>query len=195
MIRKVFNKLFKLKRGVNTLFRKSLGKSDYSRWTTKDELSPSWDSRTKQIANLVESGDSVIEFGAGRLILKDQLPEKCSYTPSDLVDRGNGTIICDLNCEILPELQTYDVAVFSGVLEYVNDVARLISFLSDRVNVILASYAVTDTKLIDNRNRRMHGWVNDYSSEELIAIFENAGFHREHTEQWQSQMIYKFTKK
>ncbi len=192
MIRKLINRLFALKRAIHTSLRKAAGKSDYKRWGNDKELSQGWDLRTKQIAHLIESGASVIEFGAGMLALKAHLPENCSYTPSDLIDRGEGTIVCDLNSDTLPEFQSYDVAVFSGVLEYVNEVPKLISHLSDRVNVILASYAVTDT---NKRDRRAQGWVNDYSSEELIQIFQDAGFHCEYTEQWESQMIFKCKKR
>lgn len=193
------SKLSTVIKQVKTSLRKILGKSDYQRWGTDKDLSPDWDSRTKKIASLVEPGASVIEFGAGRLVLKTFLPDKCSYTPSDLVDRGNGTIVCDLNSEILPQFEHYDVAVFSGVLEYINDVPRLMSHLSNFVSTIIASYAVTDKNpKIDKR--RALGWVNDYTDAQIIDIFEKTGFQCDYNEEWQSpviksQVIYKFTKK
>ena len=165
LINRIKNEFSALQRGINTSLRSAVGRSDYQRWGNKQSLSPFWDSRTKKIANQIEPGTSVIEFGAGRLVLKTFLTENCSYTPSDLVDRGNGTIVCDLNSDTLPQFQAYDVAVFSGVLEYINNVPRLIRYLSSCVNVIIASYAVTDT---NKRNRRVHGWVNDYSSVQFI---------------------------
>ena len=145
MRKKVINKLRSIKNGFYTSWRKLRKGSDYQRWESERNLSPSWDSRTQQIAKLIDAHASVIEFGAGRLILKAYLPDGCTYTPSDLVDRGNGTIICDLNSDELPQLQSYDIAVFSGVLEYVNNVPKLISHLSNCVDVIIASYAVTDS--------------------------------------------------
>jgi hypothetical protein len=198
-IDRVKNKLSTLIKEINTTLRKASGKSDYKRWGTERDLSPDWDSRTKQIANLIEPGTSVIEFGAGRLVLKTFLPDKCSYTPSDLVDRGNGTIVCDLNSDTLPQFQHYDVAVFSGVLEYINDVPRLISHLANFVTTIIASYAIADTNQ-KTQKRRTLGWVNDYTAAQLVDIFENAGFQCDRTEEWKStviksQMIYKFIKK
>lgn len=175
----------------STLLGRATGKSDYRRWGTTKALSGKWDSRTIQIARLVPEAASVIEFGAGRLVMKDHLPTGCTYTPSDLVDRGDGTIVCDLNDATLPTLQPYDVAAFSGVLEYVNDVPRLIAHLSGCVNIVLASYAVTDA---NKGNRRAQGWVNDYSADELIEVFAKAGFCCGHTEQWKSQIIFKFSK-
>jgi hypothetical protein len=145
LILKIKKEHVALKKGIKTSLRKAFGKSDYQRWGDKQGLSPDWDSRTKQIANLISPGASVIEFGAGRLALKNFLPENCSYTPSDLVDRGHNTIICDLNSDTLPQFQLHDVAVFSGVLEYVNDLPKLILHLSNYVNVILAPYSVMES--------------------------------------------------
>ena len=147
--------------------------------------------RTKQIYGLIEPGSSVIEFGAGRLVLKAFLPKGCDYTPTDLVDRGEGTIVCDLNGTSLPEPRPYDVAVFSGVLEYVVDVPRLISHLSKSVEVIIASYVVAQSNRV---SRRAHGWVIDYTSAQFVEVFENARFCCDHSEEWTSQVIYKFRK-
>ena len=92
----------------------------------------------------------------------------------------------------LPDFGRHDVAVFSGVLEYVNDIPRLISHLSSRVGVIIASYAGTE---FHRRNRRKHGWVNDFNSEEFVRAFETLGFRCDHRESWQAQVIYRFEKK
>lgn len=192
MKKSALSKLSSLQRKVETTLRKFTGQSDFQRWGNMDGLSKSWDSRTLQIAKLIEPETSVIEFGAGRLVLKAALHESCSYTPSDIVDRGEGTIICDLNGEMLPLFQAYDVAVFSGVLEYINDVPRLILHLSNYVNVILASYAVMEK---NKSNRLSGGWVNDYSLNQFINVFENSGFHCVHSEEWQSQVIFKFLRK
>jgi hypothetical protein len=193
------NKFSKPIAEIKVFLKKALGKSDYERWGNQENLLPNWDLRTQQIANLIEAGSSVIEFGAAKMVLRNFLPDKCSYTPSDLVDRGDGTIICDLNSKTLPEFGQYDVAVFSGVLEYIHDVPRLIEHLSNSVNTITTSYAVIETN--PNKEKRYAlGWVNNYSSEQLVEIFVKAGFQCSHSEKFESdmiksQMIYKFTKK
>ena len=178
---------------LGTSIRKIAGGADRKRWSNPDALAPDWDSRTQRLGALVKPGSAVLEFGAGRLTLVKYLPQGCTYTPSDLVDRGNGTIVFDLNgIDPMPVFSAQDVAVFSGVLEYVNDVPKLISELSNRLGVVVASYAVTD---FNNGNRRRHGWVNDFSSTDVIRIFETAGFSCNHQEQWRSQVIYRFEKK
>lgn len=180
-----------IRTSLETRLRKLQGKSDLKRWGTEDGLFEQWDHRTKRIASLVSPGASVIEFGAGRMALKRFLPPTCSYTPSDLVDRGPGTIVCDLNSSTLPDFAPHDVAVFSGVLEYVNDVPRLVSNLSNRVVTIIASYAGTES---NKRNRRAQGWVNDFSSREFVRIFEMRGFRCDYSEPWQSQVVYRFVR-
>lgn len=164
--------------------------SDLKRWENVGNLYSAWDARTQQIALLINSGQTIIEFGAGRRVLETFLPPNCSYTPSDIVDRGVNTIVCDLNDDILPPFDDYDVAVFSGVLEYINDVPKLIRHLSDHVDTILTSYATAD----NNKNREINGWVNNFSSDQFIKIFTDNGFKCVHTEKWKKQTIYKFVK-
>ena len=180
-----------MKRGINALIGIAFGKADYQRWGNRYDLLRDWDSRTQKSANLIKPGTSIIEFGAGRLVLSTFLPPSCSYTPSDLVDRGSETIICDLNSDLLPQFKLYDVAVFSGVLEYIEDVPRLIFHLSNCAIVIIASYAVSDFNRQSNRYDQ--GWINNYSIVQFIDIFESAGFLCDYTELWRSQVIFKFT--
>lgn len=178
-----------------TNLRRLLGMSNYRKWTSVENLSPNWDSRTELIAALIPAGSSVIEFGAGRMVLKHSLRRGCSYTPSDLVDRGEGTLVCDLNAASLPHFPTHDIAVFSGVLEYVNDVPRLVSHLSKSVDIIIASYGSTDF-VPKIPQRRFYGWVNDHSSNEFLSLFSEAGFHCEDVVTWrEAQIVARFLKK
>jgi hypothetical protein len=191
LYRRFRSRLAGLRNGVGASVRRAAGKSDYARWSGKKALSVDWDTRTKQIADLVKPGSKVLEFGAGRMVLRGFLPEGCSYTPSDLVDRGPGTIVLDLNGAALPSFERHDVAVFSGVLEYVNDVPRLVSHLSRFVGTVVASYGSTE---LNGPERRVQGWVNDYSTAQFIDIFKAAGFRCDHTEQWRTQVICRFVK-
>jgi len=141
------------------------------------------------LATLIRPGSSVLEFGAGRMVLKTSLPPGCRYTPSDLVDRGGDTWICDLNAKELPAFPRHDVAVFGGVLEYVHDLDRLARHLSSSIETVVASYATTDRC---PRNRRTQGWMNDLSSKQLTRLFENAGYVLETADRWRDQEIFRF---
>jgi hypothetical protein len=178
---------------LRNLLRSMLPKqiSDTTRWQKDDSLALDWDSRTRQMAELVPPGSSVLEFGAGRMTLASCLPASCSYIPSDIVKRRLDTFVCDLNISNLPEFPRHQVAFFSGVLEYVLDVPRLVAHLSANTQVFILSYACLE----DHRNklnRRSSGWVNDYDSEALEEILRKAGFKADYVGTWKSQKIFRF---
>ncbi len=179
------------------IYRRLFSISDYKRWTNMQELNPTWDSRTRQIARLIPDGTRVVEFGAGRRQLESLLPSRCSYFPSDLVDSGFSTIVCDLNKRPLPDIGRYDVAVFGGVLEYVFDLKNLITWLVPRVEMCIVSYACVQAsfwprRLLEIFERVKLDWVNHYREEEVIALFSQAGYACLHAESWNSQRIFAF---
>jgi hypothetical protein len=180
-------------RATRTSLQKLWGKSDYRRWGDYHSLSPDWDPRTEQIARLIRPGASVLEFGAGRMVLKKYLAAGCTYTPSDLVARADGMIVCDLNAPELPVFLPHDVAVFSGVLEYINDVQSVISHIGQFVETIIASYVVREY-ISQRLTRRSMGWVNSFTSEEIEEIFSRAGFRRDYVENCGDQRIFRFVK-
>jgi glycosyltransferase involved in cell wall biosynthesis len=166
--------------------------SNIRRWKNPDSLNKSWDARTIMIAKLIPPGTSIIEFGAGRMILKEYIPKTCSYTPSDIVSRGEGTIVIDLNSKPYPILnQHFDIAVFSGVLEYIYDIRELIVYLSSFVDSLIVSYAIADEcdSLV---HRRKQGWVNDYKYKDIVALIEASGFICRNVETWKQQKIFIF---
>lgn len=168
-----------------------VGQTDYERWSQIENLRPEWDARTRQIASLVSPGSRVIEFGAGRQSLKDFLPSNCQYQGSDLVARDEHTIVCDLN-QAFPTLDCkYDYAVFSGVLEYVLDVAQLVRNLKPHAAKVIASYAVRES-CPDYVARRTHGWVNHYAEAEFVDLFAQGGYTLIERQVWDAQIIFVF---
>ena len=169
------------------------GGTDYARWNNVANLHADWDSRTAGLAGLVPPGSSVLEFGAGRKTLQRYLPSGCTYTPSDLADRGDGTIIFDLNASELPSLRKHDVAVFSGVLEYVQDVPRVVELMARTVKMVVASYAPCESVpgVVD---RRGQGWVNDYTVSQLEEIFIKQGFRIDAKGVWRDQKTWRFVR-
>ncbi|MBB3602414.1 hypothetical protein FHT40_002047 [Mycolicibacterium sp. BK556] len=167
-------------------------KTDVKRWADTRNLYSDWEPRTQRAAELVPPGSRVIEFGAGTRTLEKHLDPSCTYTPSDLVDRGPGTLVCDLNEPPLPNLgkDTYDVAVIMGVLEYLRDVPGVLDWLSTYVPRAVISYGCPDsndqfqrTKLgaVDRISR---GWLNSYLEEEIRTLFRERGYQSEHEENW-----------
>jgi hypothetical protein len=142
----------------------------------------------------------VIEFGAGKRWLETYLDPSCTYIPSDLVDRGPGTIICDLNERPLPDLQSLraDVAVFVGVLEYIKDLPSLGEWLSRQVRFCTASYTYASTqsgsirRVLENLRRARYGYQNTYTEDELIDVFRRCGFACVGVDTWRDQRLFRF---
>jgi len=185
------------------LLFKVLHRPDYPRWENPDNLEHRWDSRTKQLAQLIPKGSRVMEFGAGRRQLELYLDASCAYVPSDLIDRGPGTVVCDLNRRPLPDLRYLqpDVAVFSGVLEYIKDLRSLLPWLSTQVSFCVTSYSCAESRPKTVRRwsevlRRTHtGWMNTYTAAEFLALFEDSGFILlGEQDTWECQRLFLFGK-
>jgi hypothetical protein len=185
---------------VRNLAYRLLLRSDYQRWTNLDNYEEWWDARTAKIARLIPSTSRVIEFGAGRRQLEKFLEPTCTYVPSDIVDRGPGTFVCDLNQRRLPDLShlNVDTAVFSGVLEYLHDLESLVEWLARHVSLCVASYACVPPgkrifqRLRDRFNRFYYGYMSSYGEEDLIDLFRRAGFRCIARDPWNSQRVFLF---
>ena len=193
-------------RGVETVTRvakmamlRTMGRSDYERWANPGNLEEWWESRAR-LARMIPAGTRVIEFGAGRRRLEAFLDPSCTYTASDLVERGPGTFVCDLNRRPLPDLCPLapQVAVFAGVLEYLRDVPAVIAWLAAHVTHCAASYSVAHpsrlVRLAGSVRRTYYGYMNAYREADLLAIFARAGFACRRTDSWNDQRLFLFTR-
>jgi hypothetical protein len=161
----------------------------FARWSQAENLLPEWDERTKIIAELIPDGADIIEFGAGRMVLKALLPKDCRYQPSDIVARSEDTLVCDLNKEGPALTKVYSHAVFSGVLEYVRSLPRLAGQIAPHVETVVASYSTVE-RLPDFIVRKRNGWVSHLTGEEFLAAFSEQGFQLQEVRAWREQTIY-----
>ena len=177
-------------------------KTDYSRWADARNIFASWESRTQRAAALVPEGSRVIEFGAGNRVLERHLDQSCTYTPSDIVARGPGTIVCDLNQRPLPALGagSYDVAVLMGVLEYMRDLPSVLDWLTELVPTCVLSYACarggrySPRRALGAAGRLKAGWLNSYRGEEIRSLFGERRFAQSHEEGWENQRLFVFSR-
>lgn len=171
------------------------GTSDTLRWSQPDSLAVGWDERVRHLAEFIPADSRVIEFGAGHMALRRFLPTGCTYTATDLVARDDQCEVYDLNADRLQPITNQDVAFLSGVLEYVHDVPRCIDHLTAcGVSTWVLSYAARDRSWWRLRViRRALGWVNDYSTAELEALFSSRGFRLDATKIWKGQRLYRWT--
>jgi len=170
-----------------------LGTTDAWRWVDAAAYD-NWDERTRLIAGLIPPGSGVIEFGAGRRQLEQYLDPSCSYVPSDLVSRGEGTIVLDLNSRPLPNLgRRFDVSVLAGVLEYIQRLPSFAIWLASISDTVIASYTPARSRprslgrLRERYARAGAGWVNSYSEQELLEIFANAGLQAAEIVDWHTE--------
>lgn len=188
---------YKRARSLPALFRKT----DHKHWASPTSLHPSWELRTKMAAALVPKNSRVIEFGAGNRVLEKYLDTSCIYTASDLVERGPGTIVFDLNNRPLPDLgtDTYDVAVLIGVLEYVRDVPSVLDWLAKLTPVCVLGCAPAEAKGFSVRGireairRLWAGWMNSYEEDELLGLFRERGYVMVQDERWEKQRLFLFS--
>jgi hypothetical protein len=178
-----------------------LHKTDYRRWSDPSSLEASWKPRTKRAAALVPNGSRVIEFGAGNRNLERYLDPSCTYVASDIVDRGPGTIVCNINLRPLPDLGAgaYDVAVLLGVLEYLRDVPSVLDWLAKHVPVTVLSYVCAEANRHSLRSMRetvgrlRAGWMNNYREGELRSLFHERGFELLEAESIQGNRLFVFS--
>jgi hypothetical protein len=170
--------------------------SDVDRWRQMTSHDAGWGTRGAELARMVKTGESVFEFGAGLSVIPSALPQGCPYTPSDVAPLNPTIRIFDLNAPAIEPIVGHDVALFSGVLEYVHDLSRTAAFLAKNFKTVVCSYAVkTEGTSEEISKRRYSGWFTDCSEKEFTAIFSAAGFSMTERRAWNSQLLFRFDAK
>jgi hypothetical protein len=162
--------------------------TDFERWSKDNVFHENWNERTQLLSNFILPNAAIIEFGAGSQVLKTMLTNYKKYVPSDIVKRNEETLVCDLNQPLVLDLSNFDTVVFSGVLEYVYDINSVFQYLQqNQISQVVLSYCTTD--LIAS-NRKLHGWLSDYSERDLLEIFKVNQYSIFATQQWKNQKLF-----
>jgi methyltransferase family protein len=157
------------------------------RWFDGQALDESWDERSRLMARSIPAARRVVDVGAGAQALRSALPPDCIYVPIDVVSRTPDTIVCDLNHDQPPALSA-DYLVASGLLEYITDVPRLVSWMASVAPQIVLSYEGADGQ--SRYYRRRSGWVNDYTDSEVRELLGRHGLSVVESAAWRLQTIY-----
>ena len=129
-------------------------------WKHK-EIPEIWHERSKKIQAHIPSNHSVLEFGAGKGLLK-AISENSIYLATDLILRPGIDLIIDLNKPFHFE-HKYDTSVLLGVLEYLDSPFNSL----ERVSKYTSHNKYTRRRLM---------WVNDLTESNLILFFKDLGF-------------------
>jgi len=169
------------------------GRSEIERWSMAASYRAAWGGRATALARMVRPGEAVFEFGAGLSIVRDALPLGCSYTGSDLAPIADGVVRYDLNATELEPTVDYDVALFSGVLEYVHDPEKLLRHLKIYFRAIICSYALIVDGSPEERDRRRYlGWFTDFGRDGFLNLFRAAGYTATLQGDWNGHALFRF---
>ena len=167
--------------------------TDIKRWSDDGSYDHGWHVRTANLFDMIPPhSKTILEFGAGTCYTSRLLKPGQVYTPSDLVSRDDycrgcePTIVMDLNNDPWTITDKYDVVMFSGVLEYIEDMGTLVRNLSGITDNIVCSFSDTTN---DTRSER-NGWVNRISQHEFLRVFEKYGFELVRSGSWSGQQLY-----
>ena len=161
-------------------------------WRDIQRFDHAWTIRIREMSKYITPGASILDLGCGKMWLK-QYMKGGSYYGVDYTDRGEGTLICDFNKKEFPKVKS-DVAFVSGVFEYVRNPPWFVSSISKNCNECILSYCLIED-YPDITWRRKQAWVNDYSKNEIIELFSNAGFRLEaENDNIPKNRIFYFTK-
>jgi hypothetical protein len=169
------------------------GQSEMERWSIVASHQSAWGDRATALARMAQPGEAVFEFGAGLSVVRDALPLGCGYTGSDLAPIADGVVQYDLNATSLEPIIDHDVALFSGVLEYVHDPEKLLRHLRIYFRAIICSYALLVDGSPEERDRRRYsGWFTDIGRDGFLNMFRTAGYTATMQGDWNGQALFRF---
>ncbi len=162
-------------------------KTDVRRWTNADNFHSSWIYRNQHMFDFVKSSITIddemsfCEYGCGSLSPFSSIARKQNHIcyRADFKQWDDDCALIDLNDKYFIPIKA-DIAVMSGVLEYINNIDNLFRKLSLSHSYILFSYNYFNCNnnaidiLIDRVQRQ--GWRNHYSLEKLFNFLKEFGY-------------------
>lgn len=150
-------------------------------WQEVERFDPAWRERIERMCSFMRDDDlSVVDVGCGPMWLRDYLPSNARYVGVDYVDRGEGTIVCDLNEAGMPDLVA-DVWFVSGCLEYLEDPERFIASAAKNARSCILSYCEL-RHFPSLHERKKRGWRNHLTAERIDALYSRHGMRLVHRE-------------
>ena len=168
-------------------------KTHTNRWVSAESYNENWKKRTIALMDLFRKNEyssnsnyKVAEFGCGVYAPFYTLFNGKSgfdVLKFDIKKWDEDTTVIDFNTSdfVLPSV---NISVFSGVLEYLNDIPSTLRKAMKRSDYLLVSYAFVPSALyLDeysfltqiNRRAVSNGWRNHYSNKDMVEIISTIG--------------------
>ena len=164
------------------------------KWEEAGELLPSFEFRVKRMSEMISKDvESVLDLGCGNMHLKSYLNKDITYIPCDYIRHDDTTIVCDLNKDGFPDMET-DVVFMSGILEYILEYEKFIKKACNCVQKEIVCSYVTLECYRDILLRKRMGFVNNLTMKEIVELFRKNGMKLVYTERMRTinQMLFKF---
>jgi len=149
-------------------------KTDCGRWSRWNLLGNEADLRAGMAGQLVPEGSSVLDAGAGMMLLRDYIPDSCTYTPLDIVARNRHTLIADLNQQQYPE-QDYDVVCALFLLEFIHEPQLFFDWSYKHSEKLIFTYHPFMPGS-NPKKRKAAGFFNDLGMDQLQSMAMQSGW-------------------
>jgi|KBSSwiStaDraftv2_1062776.scaffolds.fasta_scaffold236053_2 FkbM family methyltransferase len=166
--------------------------TDGARWAEYRTMTPDAIERARAVAPYFKSGDKILDLGCGAMAVRRVLPEKCRYTPADLVGRASDCYLIDLNQaysfvdELFPAAPTVDGrfewVTLLETLEFVHDIPRVFERARKSSGGLLFTYRTVESAPgtpLDPatvKERRRAGYFTDFSAGQIEAMARGKGW-------------------
>jgi FkbM family methyltransferase len=131
--------------------------------------------RASAAADELPLATSVVDLGAGAMLLRERLDPGCRYLPVDLFRFAPDMVLMDLERAPLATLGRFDAAAVLSVLEYLHDPQRLLAGIAEIADQLVLTYPLAgaaDPVLA----RRRRGLVNDLDEAGLTGLVGRTGW-------------------
>lgn len=148
--------------------------ADVDRWAVP-ERGPAAAARAEAAAAALAGAASVLDLGAGAMLLRHRLAPGCRYVPVDLLRFAPDVALMDLERAPLAPLGRHDAAALLALLEYLHDPGRLLGELARITPRAALTYPPAAGPAAAGERRR-RGIVNDLDIAGLEALCGRAGW-------------------
>ena len=147
---------------------------DLDRWAVPDKGQAAA-LRASAAADELSFAASVVDLGAGAMLLRERLDPGCRYLPVDLFRFAADMVLMDVERAPLATLGRCDAAAALALVEYLHDPERLLATLGELVGQLVLTYPLAGAA-DPPRVRRRRGIVNDLDEAGLTRLVERTGW-------------------